>query len=45
MKKSKRYIEQKEKIEDRSYSVAESIDLVKVVSSANFDESLDSATE
>ena len=41
MKKSKRYIEQKQKIEDRSYSVAESIDLVKDVSSANFDESVE----
>jgi large subunit ribosomal protein L1 len=41
MKRSKRYNQQKEKIQDKNYQVAESIDLIKDISSAKFDESIE----
>jgi len=41
MKRSKRYNQQKEKIQDKNYHVAESIDLIKDISSAKFDESIE----
>ena len=41
MKKSKRYLEIKSKIEDRSYSLNDSVNLIKDISSAKFDESVD----
>jgi large subunit ribosomal protein L1 len=41
MKRSKRYTQQKEKIQDKNYHVAESIDLIKDISSAKFDESIE----
>ena len=41
MKKSKRYLEIKSKIEDRSYSLNDSVNLIKDISSAKFDESVE----
>lgn len=41
MKRSKRYIQQKEKIQDKEYKISESIDLIKDISSAKFDESVE----
>jgi large subunit ribosomal protein L1 len=41
MKRSKRYTQQKEKIQDKNYHIAESIDLIKDISSAKFDESIE----
>ena len=41
MKKSKRYLEIKSKIEDRSYSLNDSVNLLKDISSAKFDESVE----
>jgi len=41
MKKSKRYLEQKNKIEDKLYPIKDSIDLIKDIASAKFDESVE----
>ena len=41
MKKSKRYQEIKNKIEDRPYSLDDSVNLIKDISSAKFDESVE----
>tara|TARA_E500000081_G_scaffold102728_1_gene103981 strand:- start:551 stop:1255 length:705 start_codon:yes stop_codon:yes gene_type:complete len=41
MKKSKRYLEIKSKVEDRNYSLNDSINLIKDLSSAKFDESVE----
>ena len=41
MKKSKRYLEIKGKIEDRTYSLDDSVNLIKDISSAKFDESVE----
>jgi len=41
MKKSKRYLEIKSKIEDRAYTLNDSIGLIKDISSAKFDESVE----
>ena len=41
MKKSKRYLELKSKIEDKDYSLSDSLNLIKDISSAKFDESVE----
>ena len=41
MKKSKRYLEIKSKIEDKEYSLNDSLSLIKDISSAKFDESVE----
>ena len=41
MKKSKRYLEIKSKIEDKEYSLNDSLNLIKDISSAKFDESVE----
>jgi len=41
MKKSKKYLENRKKIEDKCYSLKDSINLIKDISSANFDESVE----
>ena len=41
MKKSKRYLEIKGKIEDKTYSLDDSVNLIKDISSAKFDESVE----
>ena len=41
MKKSKRYLEIKSKLEDRNYSLNDSINIMKDLSSAKFDESVE----
>tara|TARA_B100000941_G_C28505768_1_gene557199 strand:- start:705 stop:1409 length:705 start_codon:yes stop_codon:yes gene_type:complete len=41
MKKSKRYLEIKNKIEDKEYSLIDSLNLIKDISSAKFDESVE----
>ena len=41
MKKSKRYLDIKSKIEDKEYSLNDSLNLIKDISSAKFDESVE----
>ena len=41
MKKSKRYLEQRKKIEDKLYPIKDSINLIKDIASAKFDESVE----
>ena len=41
MKRSKRYLEIKNKIEDKEYSLIDSLNLIKDISSAKFDESVE----
>ena len=41
MKKSKRYLDIKNKIEDKEYSLNDSLNLIKDISSAKFDESVE----